>query len=193
MQGVLRVRVDRMRPGLPIRTPADLMGLLESLEEPPREWIQLLATTGLRQGEAKALEWGDWDRDSGVLAVHRGRETTKRHQRSILLPKLATEALWAIAELSGDGCGPYILSIHANYRPLTSQLNSVLRPHGVRPHDLRRFFVTALETLGAPKTVVDDLVGHSADKVRAAYTPAENVEAARPWIEKFDQWLEGIG
>ena len=72
---------------------------------------------------------------------------------------------------------------------MAHQLNGVLTKYGLVPHDLRRFFYTALETINVPTYIRDDLMGHAADNVRNAYSHVNNVEAARPAIEKFDAWL----
>ena len=69
------------------------------------------------------------------------------------------------------------------------QLNATLRKYDMVPHDLRRFFYTALETLNVPAYIRDDLMGHAAHKVRNAYSHVNNVEAARPAIDQFDAWL----
>ena len=74
---------------------------------------------------------------------------------------------------------------------MSSQLNSWMRASGATPHDLRRFFNQALEKLGAPQYVIDDLMGHAPGKVRAAYSRQDNPEQCRKWVEKFGQWLDG--
>ena len=69
------------------------------------------------------------------------------------------------------------------------QLNRVLIRYGMVPHDLRRFFYTAMETLNVPSYIRDDLMGHAANTVRNAYSHINNVEASRPAIDQFDEWL----
>ncbi len=186
VRGVLRVKAPTRRAEVSLRTVADLDALLAKVGGPvQRAYITILAGTGLRQGEAKALRWADWDSAMDTLTVVAGRETTKRHDRVIPLPDQVSRSLdWLGANSGGD-------YVFGGEKPLSSQLNRWLRPHGVSPHDLRRFFITAMEGLGAPKTVIDDLVGHSPGKVRGAYTPGDNLEATRPWIAKFQGWLEG--
>ncbi len=183
---VVRVRAPSRRAEVSLRSAADLKALLGKVKDATqRAYITILAGTGLRQGEAKALRWADWDSAMDTLTVQAGRETTKRHDRVIPLPDLVSRSLdW----LGARGEGPFILG---GSKALSSQLNRWLRPHGVSPHDCRRYYITALESIGAPKTVIDDLVGHSPGKVRGAYTPGENLEATRPWIRKFQAWLEG--
>jgi len=185
--GVLRVKQGPVnRANLPVQAPeelADLLGNMETLQS--KVAVMLLAHTGIRQGEAKILRREDVRGD--VLHIPKGEtETTKLHQRAVPLTEGLVEAL---AMLESAQPGPYILCTEDG-KPLTSQLNRWLEKHGVKPHDLRRFFITAMETIGAPARVIDDLVGHSPGKVRAAYTPRENLEASRPWIREFEKWLD---
>ncbi len=182
---VVRVRAPSRRAEVSLRSAADLRALLGKVKDATqRAYITILAGSGLRQGEAKALRWEDWDSAMDTLTVQAGRETTKRHDRVIPLPDLVSRSLeWLGAHQGGE-------FVFGGEKPLSSQLNRLLEPLGATPHDLRRLYCTALEGLGAPGSVVDDLMGHSPGKVRGAYTPSENLAASRPWIKKLQEWLE---
>lgn len=186
---ILYERTSQGRPKLPVAGPDQLLSLLEKMADRHRaDVVLLLACTGLRQDEFAEMGWECWDKAEGLLRVPEGRETTKHHARAIPLTSQATgalERLWADTE------GPYLAGARKGYNKLTSQVNKWLKPLGVKPKDLRRFFITAMETIGAPSRVIDDLAGHSPGKIRGAYTPAENLEASRPWIEKLGAWLGG--
>ncbi len=186
---ILRIKAGNDRAVLPIRAPEDLAELLGNFENlQPKVAVMLLAHTGLRQGEARLLRWDDV-RDDTVEVAAGETETTKLHQRTIPLTSAVVEALAMLKDSRGEHPGTFVLCA-ADGQALTSQLNKWLKPHDVKPHDLRRFFITAMETIGAPASVIDDLVGHSPGKVRAAYTPAENLEASRPWVRRFEKWLD---
>ncbi len=159
---------------------AEIIGAMDTLEK--KAAIVLLAHTGIRHGEARSLTWDCIAGD--VLSIPEYRETTKIHCRDIPMTAKLQESLEMLESL---GRKPYILGGPAK---LTSQLNTWLRPHKATPHDFRRFFITNMEGVGAPTTVIDDLAGHSPGKVRAAYTPKSNLKAARPWIRKFGAWME---
>lgn len=153
----------------------------------------VLATTGLRQGELKLLRTTNVDLKARILTVPPGRETTKIHGRRVPLCKQARMALAGLLVRFEDGADRYLVtSIRDPLKPITGQFSVALKRVGFTPHDLRRFFITALETIGTPKTVVDDLAGHSPGKVRQAYTPETNIEAALPWIHRFEDWLGDV-
>lgn len=182
---------QRERPALSVQTPDELRELLAALSEPRRRAaICVLATTGLRQGEFKLLQWEHWDEAARTIAVAGSEhERTKRHRRTIPLCAQATQALSLLRGLRADGDGPYICGAGHNRRPMTAQLNAWLKGTGVTPHDCRRFFRTALETISAPGPLIDDLLGHVTSRVRKAYTPTVNLEAAREWIGRLEEWL----
>jgi integrase len=182
---------QRERPALTVQTASELRELLEVLPEARRRAaICVLATTGLRQGEFKLLTWEHWDEAERMIAVTGSEhERTKRHRRTIPLCAQATQALSLLRQLRADDDGPYICGAGHNRRPMTAQLNAWLKGADVTPHDLRRFFRTAMETIGAPGPLIDDLLGHVTSRVRKAYTPTVNLEAAREWIDRLEEWL----
>jgi len=188
------VRTAR-RQKLPIRTAKDLRELLFEKIRPgqPRFVAALLATTGMRQGEAKALTWQDWDQDARTLQVQGARyERTKQHRRVIPLCHMTELYLMEQWVSRPEDAGPLILSFDGGHHPLTSQINYWCKRGKVKPHDLRRFFISAMEYLGCPQEMIGDLVGHATGKVRAAYTEAVN-PGARRWMETFGEWLDSPG
>ncbi len=193
--GLLRLRTIAKRADGPLADPEnmrqELGRILERLAPGRfRAAAIFLACTGLRQGELRGLKVRDVDVEEAVLQVPAGRESTKRHARTIPLCRQATEAARELLDLAGDEPSDWLLpSVRDPSRPMTSQLSKAFKRAGATPHAFRRFFQTALETVGTPKNVVCDLLAHSPGRVRAAYTPASNIEAARPWIEAFSRWL----
>lgn len=115
--GADRPVVKRRRPR--VLTTAELVRLraaLEAVDEAGNRTerlgplLLLLATTGIRRGEALALTWADWDRAAGLLRVERtllyrageGFERvepkTESSKRTIRLPAVAQAALVAQAK-----------------------------------------------------------------------------------------------
>jgi len=182
---VRRLRVPQKRPRLPIGKPEGFWATVQGLEPPlSRLAFVLLATTGMRQGEAKALTWDGVD--DGWLDVPGADGGTKRHDRRI---PLCGQAAGALGELRAINPAGYCIGQAGGEKPLTSHLNHWWKPTGVRPHDLRRWYRTALEGLGGQHGIIDDLLGHSTSRVRAAYTPGMNEEAATELVKRFEDWL----
>lgn len=188
-----RFKVDNGKRAAPAITTfaalADLLG--QTIPDGRvRDAAVILATTGMRQGEARALCWTDWNAAAGTLTIPgRTVERTKRHARTIPLTDQATETLHRMASARSETSGPYILGVRNHHKPLTSQLNAWLKPYGIRPHDLRRTYRVLMESLGAPGEIIDDLMGHRTTRVRAAYTPEINVQAAARWVRRFGDAL----
>lgn len=189
-------RLETKRPVLPVKTAEDLWALVAKLDEDLRAPVILLACTGARQGEIKELEWGHVDEAAKTATLRaEGENTTKGGPRTVPLTSQAMQALDG-----KDRQAKYIFTAR-NGKPLTSQIGKALKPHGVNPHDLRRFYIRAIELTDAPQRVINDLVGHSPSKApkrddqdapgasRGRYTEASNVEAAWPWVRKFEAWL----
>lgn len=181
------------RSEVPLRTPAELREVLDNMTtDIRRSTVGLLATTGCRIGEASALTWDCWDRGEDLLILKPqvrewSKNRTKKHDRSIPLIDESRHFLMALS-LMNDG-GPYIVGPLRGTITLKTQPNAWLKPLSLTPHDLRRFFRTALETCSIETYAIDDLMGHRTGKVRAAYTPAENLTTARNAMAAFAHWL----
>lgn len=173
-------------------TAEELGRLFEVTKDDPlqRLWI-LLATTGLREGEALGLSWGDIDFSNGTVVVRRAMQRqgskghvlvepkTPRSRRTIHLSRLAIEALRAQKAFQREqrlaagtawrsDWGDLAFSTRTG-RPLgSSWINVAFRKHleiaglkRVRIHDLRHTAATLLLTRGVHPKVVQDMLGHS--------------------------------
>ena len=114
-QGLVDRNVARqVRPPRPVRDPARVHAmpaqvidriLRATLNEPLHALWVVLATTGLRKGEALALRWSDVDMDAGILRVERSlyrrREgglgfkppKTDKGRRALPIPAMTVDAL----------------------------------------------------------------------------------------------------
>lgn len=153
-------------------------------------WV-LLASTGLREGEALGLHWTDIDLANGTLIVQRAMQRhgsaghvlvdtkTARSRRTIHLSRLAVEVLRAQKTFQREqrlaagaawrsDWDDLVFSTRTG-RPLDSSwLNLAFRKHldkaglkRVRIHDLRHTAATLLLTRGVHPKVVQDMLGHS--------------------------------
>lgn len=116
--------------------------------------IGLLAVTGMRIGEAIALDTGDFDAAQGVLTVHRGKFGKSRllplhptataairgylTTRSRLYPAPSSPALF----ISSAGTRMSYNRTHATFRQIAAQAAVTARSATCRPriHDLRHTF-----------------------------------------------------
>jgi integrase len=134
-------------------------------------WV-LMATTGVRVGEALGLRWEDLYLEARTLrvnrTVYRGQSClpkTDSSRRTIKLSRLVTEALrqhpqqceWVFPTSRGT-------TINLNnlrYRSWKQLLERAHLPSGTRIHDLRHSAATLLLSKGVPVKVVSEMLGHS--------------------------------
>ena len=146
-------------------------------------WV-LLATAGLRVGEALGLKWEDLDLDARRLAVKRALQhrrgvglvfvepKTPRSRRAVPLTSIAVEALRDHHDRQMGHPLPWEDSglVFTNFsgRPMqpntaNSELKRALTGAGlpqIRVHDLRNTTATVLLETGTHPKVVQDLLGH---------------------------------
>jgi len=153
-------------------------------------WV-LLATTGMREGEALGLRWSDIDMEEGTLVVRRALQRhgraglvmvdpkTARSRRTIHLSRVAVQALTEhraqqreIRLLAGSAWrtdyGALVFCARSGLPMGSSWLNVVFKRElakaglpGIRIHDLRHTAATLLLTRGVHPKVVQDMLGHS--------------------------------
>jgi integrase len=153
-------------------------------------WV-LLATTGLREGEALGLKWTDIDMEKATLVVRRALQRhagagfvmvdpkTTRSRRTIHLSRVALHALvehrarqremrlLAGASWRSD-FGDLVFCSRTGSPMGASWLNVVFKRElakaglpRIRIHDLRHTAATLLLTRGVHPKVVQDMLGHS--------------------------------
>jgi integrase len=134
-------------------------------------WV-LMATTGVRVGEALGLRWEDLDLDARTLrvnrTVYRGQSClpkTDSSRRTIKLSRLAAEALGQHPLQCGwvfpTSRGTTINVNNLRYRSWKQLLERAHLPSGTRIHDLRHSAATLLLSKGVPIKVVSEMLGHS--------------------------------
>lgn len=159
-----------------------------------RTLMRLLATTGLRIGEALALTADDVDRERQVIRVRRtldqrarsaGPVKSARHSKRdvpVTREVLARLAAHRLAHPPAEGLdlGP-LLFTSAYGRPLRYDVLAfkVFRPaaeragaKGVTPHALRHYAGSAMLHDGVPPTTVAKVLGHSVETLLRTYAHA---------------------
>ena len=144
-----------------------------------------LAETGLRISEAAALTCSSFSTVEHTIRVESSQEErTKRHARVVpISEELANE----LAEYAGG-------KLH--YEPLfefaQTTLRDNLKPLGLKPHDLRRFFNSALVEALTPDLFRKKLMGHTLGATDGAYLINFDPEQAAPFTAKVNEKIEAI-
>jgi len=140
--------------------------------------IALMLATGLRRAEVVAITIDDYNSRTGLLIIHQGKGSKQR------LTYLNSESRALIRQwrsCRGDQPGSLFNPVTKNSqvvnRPLVSQsIYDIIQQRAeqacidnVRPHDLRRTFVTQLLEAGVDLNTTRQLAGHQAIQTTARY------------------------
>ena len=143
----------------------------------------LILETGLRAGEALALEWGDIDEEKRTLKVTKnmvrvdGKNTVQRTtktesgRRTIPLNARAMEAVRHLKAQAVPGC-PFVFatqtSRHLSYRNLLATMEKACEAAGVEHrglHALRHSFASNLYARGVEVKIISKLLGHASVEI----------------------------
>jgi len=177
---------------------ARILARCETWPNGPR-WV-LAVTTGLRQGEALALEWRDADLRGERPSVSVRKGKTRSATRTIDLPAVTVEALrrqrdrQTVRDLAGglvftreDGRPVHPRADYADWHALLDDLGL---PH-CRVHDLRHATATFLLEAGEDIRVVQAIMGHaSPDFTRRQYQHVRPVLTRRA-AANLGEYLKG--
>lgn len=149
---------------------AALEAILDSVGVPFSEFVLLLYYTGLRRGEALALRQEDIDRDRRIIHVRRAVSFEHNHPyikstktesgvRDVyfppaLLPLLPTQKGYIFSD-----DGEHLLSREVFLYRWRKYCEAI--GHQLTPHQLRHFYVSAMDDAGVPVTVTQAQVGHA--------------------------------
>jgi len=150
-----------------ILSPSQITSIAGKLSEPYATLVLFLAVTGLRIGEAIAIQWSDFDGD--VLHVQRrlydGKVDTSKSRdsnRQIPIPPQLLERLralektdeWVFHARGGVALNP---GNALNVRPIAEELQIHLGGW----HDFRHTVATSMLRAGHNAKLVSELLGHS--------------------------------
>jgi integrase len=143
----------------------------------------LILETGLRAGEALALEWPDIDEEKRLLKVSKNmvrvdgknliqRATkTESGRRTIPLNARAIEAVQHLKAQQVEGC-PYVFATqtgrHLSYRNLLATMETSCEAASVEHrglHALQHSFASNLYARGVSVKVISKLLGHSSMQI----------------------------
>lgn len=147
---------------VPWVSPEGLRRIVARVAERHRDFVQLLADTGLRRGEAYGLTWSCVDLERGVVTV---LESKSRKSREVPLMGATAELLerrrqQRVAPIEGPDLVFADLPTPEMLRQdLTVACAAAGEPR-LRVHDLRHLYASHLVRSGAPVPAVAALLGH---------------------------------
>ena len=188
-------RVERDAPRA--LAPADALRLVAAIAD---DWLGplyvLLLATGLRLGEACALDWRDLDLERGTVAVRQGKTT--RSVRTVPILAFALPVLRAHrARLASVDLDAPVFVGQRSHDRLTGYVASqhwprLLRDVGWRPmraHDLRHGWASLALAAGVPMRVIADQLGHASPALTANVYAHLGSEALRDASSAVDELL----
>jgi integrase len=171
-----RRRVKRTVPKRPTIEPEQLPSLLEAAWK-LRPLLAIMAGAGLRNGEACALDWPDFDTASGTLRV--GASKTEAGVRQVDLPDALRRELTALKlSTRRSSEGPMfrnrkgqrqsVSNVERRMKTAVRHANQRLDRLGIRPideavtpHSLRRLYASLRFALGDDPVYVAAQLGHT--------------------------------
>lgn len=200
-------------------THAEIGHFLQSAEDSTLiTLISLIASTGMRRGEALALQWPDIDFYHNTMFVQRtitrkyptgwtiGPPKSETSRRLIALPVELLPLLQAYRQeqqkrlslrrnlpkeawVFDDGKGDYMTPDQLKYRWYKARKQSGLNP--IRVHDLRHGAATTMLEADIPLKVVSEHLGHSSITITADVYQHVTQELSRKAAQALGGFLSG--
>lgn len=185
-------RVDEIRH----LTPDEVRAVVAAIPNGPYRVVDgplilTAAMTGMRQGEAIALDWKavDWERQrihvrASITRKRKGTPKTARSSRSVPMAPDVAAALDRLTRERGDR-GLVFADPHTDGpllpTPLLRRYRTYLQAAGLpvryRWHDLRHTFGVAMASAGEPLTAIKEWMGHTdlkTTQIYARWTPGRD-------------------
>lgn len=179
-------------------TPQEMQVILAALDGEPLKWqcfIRLLVDTGIRRGEACALQWKDIDLKAGTALIHQNLCYTPSRGVYLDKPKngksrtvyLGDETVNLLRQLrnqqAAKAVSSFVFTQDGCPEPMhptspTHYFRQFAKRHniqGFHPHKLRHSFASLAITAGADVASVSEVLGHSDKAVTLRmYTHADD-------------------
>ncbi|MCD8052215.1 MAG: site-specific integrase [Clostridiales bacterium] len=204
---------ELQRQGPEAYTEEELAHILECLKGEPLKWrvyISLLCETGLRRGEALALQWSDIDFQALEVTVaatleytpERGiyRDTPKSGKSRVVDITPGTAGLLRqLQEEQAASCiAPFLFTQEGSPEPMhpdspNRYMRSFGKRHGIdyfHPHKLRHTFASISITNGADIVSVSELLGHADTSITLRTYSHASTESRKRVSSIFQQALE---
>ncbi len=132
--------------------------------------ILLGLDSGLRRGEILTLDWKDIDLDAGIIKIL-GTHTKTQRTRSVPMTNRTRVELLSLSNFDTSGkVFPF-----SDFKRSWATAVKVAKIDGLHFHDLRRTFVTRLQSGGVSIGIAAELAGHSRlETTQKHYTSTDN-------------------
>ena len=138
--------------------------------------------SGMRRGEILKLEWGDIDFGAGIIKIL-GTHTKTQKTRSVPMTNRTKEELLGLPNFRASG---RVFPFNDFKRSWATALK-VAKIDGVTFHDLRRTFVTRLQSGGISIGIAAELAGHSRlETTQKHYTSTDNAAVIRDATDRIN-------
>lgn len=138
--------------------------------------------SGMRRGEILTLEWTDIDFDAGIIKIL-GTHTKTQRTRSVPMTNRTKAELLALANFGTRGkVFPF-----NDFKRSWGTAVKVANINGLEFRDLRRTFVTRLQTGGVSIGIAAELAGHSRiETTQKHYTSTDNAAVVQDATAKIN-------
>ena len=153
--------------------------------------IRLLLLTGARRGEVRAMRWADLDLAVGTWTKP-ASSTKQKEDHSVPLSAPARQLLAGIRRESSEWVFPssrndrHVIELKDDWSALCKAAGIT----GLRVHDLRHSFASALASGGASLPLIGALLGHSQPATTARYAHLYQ-DPQRAAVEKIGAIISG--
>ncbi len=161
-----------------------------------RDYLLLVLFTGLRRNEAATLRWADVDLQERMIRLP-AKRTKAGRKLDLPMSDYLHDLLTARRAIGRDG--PYVFSADSKSGHMEEPRFALKRIEGATGikatvHDLRRTFVTVVESCDIPVYALKGLVNHSmGSDVTAGYVVAGPERLREPMQKVTDKFKELIG
>jgi integrase len=144
--------------------------------------ILLGLDSGLRRGEILTLDWKDVDFDAGIITIL-GTHTKTQRTRSVPMTNRTKAELLSLASFDTSGkVFPF-----NDFKRSWATAVKVANIDGLNFHDLRRTFVTRLQSGGISIGIAAELAGHSRlETTQKHYTSTDNAAVVQDATAKIN-------
>ena len=153
-------------------------------------FLLLLIHTGLRTGEALALQWADIDFHADTMLI---RDPKNKNDFTAFIPRQLKPILRE--QQAETGHLHYLFASHSKTGYMSAPkkpISTLIERTGIKfsPHDLRRTFSTIAEAVAIPETLIRRLLNHTTDKnVTTGYIRTE-ADTLRQATQKIADYIQ---